>query len=259
MTTIPLGKLLMVPMIVGTVSVTDKADESYSVQIENCRKQTVLAVQAARLRDQARLRTYLKENSSPLHRVIYGYALLRIDPRRNVNHFLRAFPDPPPSDFNLALIDEAFPGEGSAPIFPGDTQPFSYWSINKALLRMAKSGNSLALKVWLHCAGSGAEHIEGHLEDLAEFFSASPGMVIRNWEQFRSSVDEIYVYEQEPKHFKTLRRKYSQLLPTNHPCREEILAVVDRLEADAIREKENRRLAWDEFIKKANQNPAVSP
>ena len=245
MNRLPFSLLMAIPAIVGPSSGAQDQTEGLRLRrIEDCRMVITHAIRLAKQGDLERLLSASRTAKSPLSRVVYGYALFVLDRKRNPTYFLEAFPKKELKNLDLSSLDNAF-SEEEAPAFLGETKPFSYWSINEALLSLARSGNSKALRIWLTYAGGGAEHIEGRIWDLSKFFSSSPRMVIKNWDLFRDCVDELYVCEESPEHFRKLRKRYLQLLPPGHSARIEILAQIDRLEAEAVQESKGSQGSQD--------------
>ncbi len=234
---------------------------NHQILFESYRKHILIAVRLSKQANQDLLLSQSKNLLNPVHRIIYAYGFFRLNPKENGTVFLNAFPISPPSDLDLSELDKAFSTEDEAPKFPGDKFRFSYWRITEALISLAEKGNAKALRLWLSYSNGwgGAEYIEGNLDDLAELFNRAPSAVVQNWDRFRGRASEIYANEEEPKHFRLLRKRYLKYLPVNHPHRKEILALIDRLEADAKQQKECSRQAWEKFIEKANSGVPQSP
>lgn len=200
-----------------------------------CRNAIERAAKLARNGDLSQLLSKSKSANDPLHRIVYGYALFRLNPRTYRTQFLDTFHNVNGLPVYLTLLD-AFPSQDDAPIFPGDKRPFSYWSISEALLNQIKKGDRTSFRVWLDFAGGDGEYGEGRSEDFSSLLDSASVLVVSEWPMIRSRVNEFDTWGASPEYFEKLRVRYSASISLKNPYRNEILSLIQRLKSQAEQE-----------------------
>jgi len=213
----------------------ETTSKEYEARKAGCRIAIQTAAKRAKKNDVDLLITTAGGARDPLHRVVSGYALYRLDPNKHSEKFLSTFVESKNFPLRLPLLD-AFNEESKAPIFPGDEGAFSYWSVMNALIGLSKQGNAKALKIWLIKTGGDGEYGEGKSEEISDFLFTSPQMVIDNWKLVRKYSHIFFAWGGKPDRFIQMRKNYLALLSKEHPFRTEILKMIDRLKAEAFNE-----------------------
>jgi len=182
-------------------------------------------------RDEKALLLRLARARNPVDRLSCRYALAKLsrsflpDLIREVSHlklqkfWLTQLGDPSTSD--------------PVVIFPGDKEPFSYWTVYQVIYGEAKKGSAQAIKVWLNdCSGDGC-YGEGWAPDIADYFDRYPDLVVRHWKLFRHQASVFQAPWRSKEDCRRLHNKYSALLQGKSSKRTAILALITRFEKDA--------------------------